>query len=85
MNDMTAKLANQLKSNPAALRSLMQSPDGQALLRMLTQGDQGAGLHQAAQAAAKGNPAQITEMINRLMQSPEGAALVERINKAVGK
>lgn len=85
MNDMTAKLANQLKSNPAALRSLMQSPDGQALLRMLTQGDQGAGLQQAAQAAAKGNPAQITEMINRLMQSPEGAALVERINKAVGK
>ena len=85
MNDMTAKLANQLKSNPAALRSLMQSPDGQALLRMLTQGDQGAGLQQAAQAAAKGNPAQITEMINRLMQSPEGAALVERINKAVSK
>ena len=85
MNDMTAKLANQLKSNPAALRSLMQSPDGQALLRMLTQGDQGAGLQQAAQAAARGNPAQITEMINRLMQSPEGAALVERINKAVGK
>lgn len=85
MNDMTSKLASQLKSNPAALRSLMQSPDGQALLRMLTQGDQGAGLQQAAQAAAKGNPAQITEMINRLMQSPEGAALVERINQAVRK
>ena len=85
MNDMTAKLASQLKSNPAALRSLMQSPDGQALLRMLTQDDQGAGLQQAAQAAAKGNPAQITEMINRLMRSPEGAALVERINQAARK
>lgn len=33
MNDMTAKLAEQLKSNPAALRSLMQSQDGQALIR----------------------------------------------------
>ena len=53
MNDMTAKLAEQLKSNPAALRSLMQSQDGQALIRMLTQGDRGAGLQQAAQAAAK--------------------------------
>lgn len=85
MNDMTSRLADQLKSNPAALRSLMHSPDGQALLRMLTQGDQGAGLQQAAQAAAKGNPAQMTEMINRIMQSPEGAALVERINQAVRK
>ena len=52
---------------------------------MLTQGDRGAGLQQAAQAAAQGNPAQITEMVNRLMQSPEGAALVERINRAVQK
>ena len=85
MNDMTAKLAEQLKSNPAALRSLMQSQDGQALIRMLTQGDRGAGLQQAAQAAAKGNPAQLTDMINRMMQSPEGAALIERINKAVQK
>ena len=85
MNDMTSQLAEQLKRNPAALRSLMQSPDGQALLRMLTQGDRGAGLQQAAQAAAQGSPAQITEMVNRLMQSPEGAALVERINRAVQK
>ena len=85
MNDMTAKLAEQLKSNPAALRSLMQSQDGQALIRMLTQGDRGAGLQQAAQAAGKGNPAQLTDMINRMMQSPEGAALIERINKAVQK
>ena len=85
MNNMTALLAEQLKRNPAALRSLMQSPDGQALLRMLTQGDRGAGLQQAAQAAVQGDPAQITEMVNRLMQSPEGAALVERINRAVQK
>lgn len=85
MNDMTAQLAAQLRSNPAALHSLMQSPDGQALLQLLTQGDQGAGLRQAAQAAARGDPAQITEMVNRLMQSPQGAALAERIQRAVQK
>ena len=85
MNNMTALLAEQLKRNPAALRSLLQSPDGQARLRMRTQGDRGAGLQQAAQAAVQGDPAQITEMVNRLMQSPEGAALVERINRAVQK
>ena len=84
MNDMTA-LAEQLRRDPAALRSLMQSPDGQALLGLLTQGDQGAGLRQAAQAAARGDPAQITEMVSRLLQSPQGAALAKRIQRAVQK
>ena len=81
MNDMTAQLAAQLRSNPAALRSLMQSPDGQALLQLLTQGDQGAGLRQAAQAAAQGNPAQLMAMMNQLMSTKEGAQLVERLRR----
>ena len=83
MDDMTARLAEQLKKNPSALRSLMQSSDGQMLIQMLSR--DGAGLQQAAKAAAKGNPALLTEMVNRLMQSPEGAALAERINRAVQK
>ena len=83
MDDMTARLAQQLKNNPAMLRSLMQSRDGQMLMQMLTQGDRGAGLQRAAQEAAQGNPAEMASMIQRIMQSPEGAALVERINKAV--
>ena len=85
MDESTARLAQQLKQNPAMLRSLMQSQDGQTLLRLLTQGDQGAGLQQAAQAAARGNPAEMMQMMNRIMQNPEGAALVERIQKALQK
>ena len=85
MDDMTARLAQQLKNNPAMLRSLMQSRDGQMLMQMLTQGDRGAGLQRAAQEAAKGNPAEMASMIQRIMQRPEGAALVDRINKAVQK
>ena len=85
MDEKTARLAEQLKNNPAMLQSLMQSRDGQMLMQMLTQGDQGAGLQRAAQAAAKGNPAEMASMIQRIMQSPEGAALVDRINKAVQK
>lgn len=85
MDDMTAKMAEQLKNNPAMLRSLMQSQDGQTLMRLLTQKDNGAGLRRAAQSAAKGNPAEITQMVQNLMQSAEGAALVERINRAVQK
>ena len=83
MNDMTAQLAAQLRSNPAALRSLMQSPDGQALLRMLSAGDQGASLQKAAQSAVRGNPADLMRMMNQVMKSPAGAELVQRINRSI--
>ena len=85
MDESTARLAQQLKQNPDMLRSLMQSRDGQTLMNLLTRGDQGAGLQQAAQAAAQGNPAEMVQMMNRVMQSPDGAALVERIRKAIQK
>ena len=85
MDESTARLAEQLKQNPELLRSLMQSRDGQALMQMLTQGDQGAGLQRAAQAAARGNPSEMMEMMNRIMQSADGAALVDRIQKAIRK
>ena len=85
MDEKTARMVEQLKSNPAMLQALMQSRDGQTLMSMLTQGDRGAGLQRAAQEAAKGNPAEMASMIQRIMQSPEGAALVDRINKAVQK
>ena len=85
MDEMTARLAEQLKSNPEMLRSLMQSQDGQMLMRMLTQGDSGAGLQRAVQSASKGNTAEMVQMVKQLMQSPEVASLVERINRAVQK
>ena len=76
MDEKTAKMAEQLRKNPAALKALMQ---------MLTQGDQGAGLQRAVQSAAKGDTTAMVQMISRIMQSPEGAGVVERINKAVQK
>jgi len=85
MDEMTMRLAEQLKRNPTMLRSLMQSQDGQKLMQMLTQGDQGAGLQRAVQAATQGNTSEMVQMVNRIMQSPDGAALMERINKAVQK
>ena len=85
MDDMTAQLARQLKNDPETLRQLMYSRDGQRLMQLLTQGDRGTGLQQAVQAAARGNTNQMADMIRNIMSSPEGAALVERINKAVQK
>ena len=83
MEERTTRMFQQLKNNPAALQALMESPDGQALLRLLSGGDQGAAFQHAAQSAARGNPAEMARMVQQLMKSPDGAALVERINKAV--
>ena len=83
MDKSTEHLAEQLKRNPALLRSLMLSPDGRQLMQMLSQEDHGTSLQRAAQAAAGGNPTEMVQMMNRIMQSPDGAALVERIRKAV--
>ena len=85
MDENTARLAEQLKRNPALLRQLAQSKDGQTLMRMLTQQDQGADQQKAAQSAARGDTADMVQMVTQLMQSPDGAALVERINKALRK
>ena len=85
MDEKMAQMAEHLKQNPAMLKNLMQSRDGQALMRMLTQQDQGSSLQKAAQSAAKGDPAELARMVTKVMQSPDGAALVERINKAIQK
>ena len=77
MDDKAARMAEQLKANPAMLKSLMQSQDAQ--------GDQGASLQKAVRSATKGDTSAMVQMVNQIMQSPSGAALVERINKAVQK
>ncbi len=82
MDDKTKHLIESLRTNPGAVQALFRSQDGQRLMQMLTQGDQGASLQQAAQQAAQGNRADMARMVSQIMISPEGAALVERINKA---
>ena len=83
MDEQTKRMMQQLKADPAMLQSLMQSRDGQALLGMLSGGDQGASLQKAAQSSARGNPAELMRMMNQVMQSPAGAELVQRINQSI--
>ena len=71
MDEQTARMIQQLKSNPAMLQALMQSRDGQALMQMLSGGDRGASLQRAAQSAAKGNPAEMVRMVNQLMHQQD--------------
>ena len=65
------------QTNRDALAQLAKSSDAQKLMTLLKQ--QSGGVQQAAQAAAAGDPSQLMEMMNRLMNSKEGAELVDRI------
>ena len=85
MEENTAKLAEYLRQNPSMLQNLMRSQDGQTLMRMLTQKDQGATLQKAVQSAVKGDATEITKMIRNIMDSPDGSALIERINRITQK
>ena len=85
MDENTKRMMERLKADPAALRRLMQSRDGQTLMQTLTRPDNGAGLQRAVQAAMQGNTNVMAEPVNRVAQSPEGAALMERVSQRLQK
>ena len=66
-----------LEKNRDVINRLAQSSDAQKLRELLQK--QSSGVRQAAQAAAAGDPSQLTAIMNQLMHSKEGAELVERI------
>lgn len=80
-----SELMEKLRQNPAALQRVMRSQDGQQLMRMLSGADGGSSLNRAAMQAAGGNTAEITKMIQNVMQSPEGAELIRRISESLPK
>lgn len=67
----------EFEKNREAIARLAQSSDAQKLMALLKQ--QSGGVQQAAQAAAAGNPSQLMAMMEQLMNSKEGAELVDRI------
>ena len=79
------EIMEKLKQNPALLQSVMQSSDGQQLMRLLTGGDGGSQLNQATKQAAAGNTAQILQMLRQITASPEGSALIQRISQQLTK
>ena len=85
MDDQTQQTFRQMNQDPAAIQRLLTSRDGHRLIQMMSQNNGGAALQNAANSAMRGDTGQIMQMVNQLMQSPEGAALVERINQSVKK
>ena len=85
MEQNTSQLIEKFRKNPAMAQSLLRSDDGQKLMQLLTRGDGGAALNRAAQSAAAGNTKELAAMLSNLMKSPEGMAVMNRINDSAKK
>ena len=79
------EMMERLKANPAALQALINSPDGQALMRMLQGNDGGARLQQATNQAAGGNTVQMMQLLKGVLSAPGGAELLRRIGQNLQK
>ena len=77
------KAAGLLK-NKDLLKNILSSPDTKRLMNLLNQ-NAGGGLQSAAAAAAKGDPSQLTGLLNQVMQSKEGAQVVGRLTDTLPK
>lgn len=77
------ELMEKLQNDRSALERLMRSPDGTRLMQLLTQKDGGAALKNAAGSAARGDTAQMAQLVQQLMQSDEGAAIAERLRRSL--
>lgn len=71
-----------LLKNKDAVQKAAQSPEAQALLQMLD-AQSGHGLQDAAERANHGDPKALFALMQQVIKSPEGATLVERINKTL--
>ena len=54
-------------------------------MQALTRPDNGAGLQRAMQSAMRGDMNVMAELVGRVAQSPEGAALMERVSQRLQK
>ena len=70
--------AAELLKNTAKLEQLRNAPEMQKVFSMLRQ-TVGGDLECAADAAAKGDSAQLLSAIRTVMQNPEGARLIRQI------
>ena len=69
---------SEFSPNPEQLRSVLSSPEGQALIRLL-QADGGAGLRQAAAALRSGDEAGVKAALTPLLAGTEAEALAQSL------
>ncbi len=65
-------------THPEQLEQLKDAPETQKIFAMLSKST-GGDLEQAANRAAKGDPAPLIDAIKHLMRDPEGARLIQQM------
>ena len=78
MAEEMERRAENLLKKPGELSKLAQSGDAQRLVQLL---QQDGSVQNAAKAAAAGDPAELIRRMQQLMNTEEGAQLVERISQ----
>ena len=78
---LKGKEASRLLSDTKKLEQLRDAPETQKIFDLLSQsaGD----LEAAADKAAKGDAAQLTDAIRKLMRDPEGAKLIQKMKDSM--
>ena len=66
------------------LERVAKSQDAKALAGMLSQGHSQADLKKIAESAAKGDTAQLSQLIRSITSSPDGAELLRRLGNSFG-
>ena len=67
------------------LEQVAKSPDARALAGLLTQGRSQADLKKIAEQAARGDTAQLSQLIGSIASSPDGAELLRRLGNSFNK
>ena len=81
MNPLSAFGFN-MKNGKDVISKMAKSGDAQRLMELL---NQDGNVQDAAKSAAKGDTSQLMGMVQRLMQSDEGAKLVDQISQEAKK
>ena len=76
--------AGALMKDKEKLRQVLSSPEVRQLAAVLN-AQSGGQLQRAARSAQSGNTAQLEQMMRALGASPEGAKLMEQLQKKLGK
>lgn len=67
------------------MERLSNSPDAKALANLLSRGQNQASLQKIAENAAKGDTAQLKQLIQGITSAPGGAELLQRLSSILGK
>ena len=85
MDNGNMQIERELRNNPELLKHIMNSRDGQTLMRLLTRSDYGAGFRHAVRSAANGDASEMAERLRQVTESREGAALIARLQSLMNQ